>query len=116
VGLFGVYTALDSSAPSVRVAGDASERAVPSRLVVSEIPPSIRLTLPNLTVEEYKKLKRDSAFLLRTLRTCEGCFLVYAQVRERVWQGALWGRPWEARLGVRVRVRVPVLVRGGTRA
>jgi hypothetical protein len=81
VGLFGVFAALDATAPSVRVGGDGGPgRTVPARLVVSEVPPAIRLILPNLSVEEFRKLKRDSAFLSRTLRTCEGCFLVYAQV------------------------------------
>ena len=90
VGLFGVYTHLDPSAKWVKAtdggqgagatSGSSTTKLVPPRLVVSEIPPPIKLVLPNLTVEEYRKLKRDSAFLLRTLRTCEGCFLVYAQV------------------------------------
>jgi hypothetical protein len=82
VGLFSVFTSLDDGVwyrSSAEVGEDGPAR-VPARLVVTEIPPPIKLVMPDLTVQEYRRLKRDPSFLVKTMRSCEGCFLVYAQV------------------------------------
>jgi hypothetical protein len=65
VGLFGVY-------------GIGKQR-VPTT-VVTEIPTVIHVLEPNITADEFRRLKRDPGFQNKTTRMCEGCFLVYAQV------------------------------------
>jgi hypothetical protein len=65
VGLFGVY--------------GLGKQRVPAN-IVTEIPTVIHVLEPNLSVEDFRRLKRDAGFQNKTTRMCEGCFLVYAQV------------------------------------
>lgn len=90
VGLLAVFHELKVPAPYHPGPGVAKENplvpppddpdSVPSRLVVSEIPPIIHALQPALSVEDYRRLKRDPGFQAKQVKTCEGCFLVYAQV------------------------------------
>jgi hypothetical protein len=91
VGLFGVYTDLSPPTPyhrptasevaaMQRASSRKADKKVPGRLIVTEIPTVIHVLEPNLSVEDFRRLKRDAGFQNKTTRMCEGCFLVYAQV------------------------------------
>ena len=41
----------------------------------SDVPPIIRKLLPEITAEDYNKVKKDPLFIHRSVRICEECYL-----------------------------------------
>eukprot|EP00736_Rhodelphis_marinus_P007299 Rmarinus@m.4125 len=65
---------------------EAPTNSLWARHLDQSIPPPIARTRPDLTLDEYKKLRRDHSFLNEAMWLCEGCYL---QFSETVFQNML---------------------------